>query len=206
MSATPILVERALAERRPVDDVLDLADEVIEAGDPAELEQLARLLEDAAELDGDSRGLAIAAARARAALPKTFVEDAPEPLRYAGWWHRAGAFFLDWILIGAAVLSIPAGAPDAFFALSLLLPVTYFTVLHGLNDGRTLGKLAEGVAVRLPDGGKIGLGRAFARAVAQSLLWLTVIGGVIDSLAPVGDSRHRALHDMIARTVVVRVR
>ena len=85
-------------------------------------------------------------------------------------------FALDWIVIGATVLSIPAGAPEAVFALSLLLPAAYFTVLHGLNGGRTLGKLAEGVAVRLPDGGKIGLGRAFARAVAQSLLWLTVIG------------------------------
>ena len=165
------------------------------------------MLDEAAELDGDRPGLAIAAARARAALPRdTLAEVAAEPVRYAGWWRRAGAFALDWIVIGATVLSIPAGAPEAVFALSLLLPAAYFTVLHGLNGGRTLGKLAEGVAVRLPDGGKIGLGRAFARAVAQSLLWLTVIGGLVDSLAPVGDSRNRALHDMIARTVVLRVR
>lgn len=209
MSASPGLVERALAEQRPLDEVLDLADEVIETGDPAELEWLARLLDEAAELDRGRPGLAIAAVRARAALPKApLAKVAPEPLRYAGWWLRAGAHCLDWlvILIAAAFVPVDAGDTGTTLAVSFLFVVAYFAVLHGLNEGRTPGKLAAGIAVRSPDGGRIGPGRALARATAQGLLWLTVIGGLIDSLAPIGDRRNRALHDMVARTVVVRVR
>jgi hypothetical protein len=38
------------------------------------------------------------------------------------------------------------------------------------------------------------------------MLWVTVIGGIVDSLAPIGDARNRALHDRLVGTVVVRVR
>jgi uncharacterized RDD family membrane protein YckC len=38
------------------------------------------------------------------------------------------------------------------------------------------------------------------------MLWVTVVGGIVDSLVPLGDDRHRTLHDRVVGTVVVRVR
>jgi hypothetical protein len=37
-------------------------------------------------------------------------------------------------------------------------------------------------------------------------IWITVIGGIVDTLTPLGAGGNRALHDMTAGTVVVRVR
>ena len=94
------------------------------------------------------------------------------------------------------------GAALAF----LVLPYGYFTILHALSRGQTLGKAVLGIAVRRDDGGLIGLSSALVRSFVQGLLWITLIGGVVDSLLPLGDSRRRSLHDRAATTVVLRIR
>ena len=176
-----------------------------------------------------ARAAAIAAARARAAptsaagaeaLPAnredagTAVLEAPaEPaagpspaLRYSGWWRRALAFTLDWIVLFTAI-GLVAPESDGAAALALIvLPYAYFVILHALSRGQTLGKAVFGIAVRRADGGLIGLSSALVRSMVQGLLWITLIGGIVDSLLPLGDARRRSLHDRAASTVVVRVR
>jgi uncharacterized RDD family membrane protein YckC len=224
-------VAAAIADGRPSEEVLDLADGALERasedGDRTSLARLATLLTDAAGSRSDARGLTIAAARARAAAaavgePLPAPGDAATPtigaqptvhpavpvpdLRYAGWWPRALAYTIDWLalltVIGLAAPDSDAGEVIAF----LVLPYAYFAILHALWRGQTLGKAVLGIAVRRDDGGLIGLSSALVRSLVQGLLWITIIGGIVDSLAPLADTRRRSLHDRAATTVVVRVR
>ena len=220
-------VEKALAEGVAVDDVLDLADDVIdraaETGDRRSLLRLAALLDDAAGSGNDVRGFAVAAQRASAAaaalevappLPAAVVTTVHQPdaeaaaiVRYAGWWRRASAFAVDWFALGIAFSVIPSDASDGVWLVALLvLPVAYFAGFHAFVGGRTIGKAVFGIAVRRDDGRPVDLSRALVRALVQGVLWITVIGGIVDVLMPLAESRNRALHDRAAGTVVVRVR
>lgn len=220
-------VEKALAERVAVDDVLDLADDVIdraaETGDRRSLLRLAALLDDAAGSGNDVRGFAVAAQRASAAAaalevappwPAAAVTTVHPPeaeaaaiVRYAGWWKRVIAFAVDWFVLGMAFSVIPSDASDGVWLVALLvLPVAYFSGFHALVNGQTIGKALFGIAVRLDDGQPVGLSRAVVRALVQGVLWITVIGGIFDALMPLGERRNRALHDRAAGTVVVCAR
>jgi len=67
----------------------------------------------------------------------------------------------------------------------------------------TLGKMACGLKVVLPDGAPISYGRAFGRAWAELLSgFICDIGYIIAAF----DSQKRSLHDHIANTRVIRVR
>ena len=220
-------VEKALAERVAVDDVLDLADDVIdraaETGDRRSLLRLAALLDDAAGSGNDVRGFAVAAQRASAAAaalevappwPAAAVTTVHPPeaeaaaiVRYAGWWKRVIAFAVDWFVLGMAFSVIPSDASDGVWLVALLvLPVAYFSGFHAVVNGQTIGKALFGIAVRLDDGQPVDLSRAVVRALVQGVLWITVIGGIFDALMPLGERRNRALHDRAAGTVVVRAR
>ena len=220
-------VEKALAEGMAVDDVLDLADDVIdhaaETGDRRSLLRLAALLDDAAGSGKDVRGFAVAAQRASAAAaalevappwPAAAVTTVHPPeaeaaaiVRYAGWWKRVIVFAVDWFVLGMAFSVIPSDASDGVWLVALLvLPVAYFSGFHALVHGQTIGKALFGIAVRLDDGQPVDLSRAMVRALVQGVLWITVIGGIFDALMPLGERRNRALHDRAAGTVVVRAR
>lgn len=227
MSAPPSLtgVDRlvaALGGGAPVEDVLELVDEAIEhateAGDATTLVRLAEVLAGAALARADGRGLAVAATRARAAaaalpaaLPARDVatemgEPPPAVVRYAGWWRRAAAFVVDWVALFSVMAVVPEESDGALVFAVFVLPIAYFAGLHAYGHGRTIGKWAFGIAVRCADDEAVDLGRALGRAVVQCLLWITVIGGIVDSLLPLGDARRRTIHDRAAGTVVLLVR
>ena len=120
-------VEQALAADASLHDVLELVDAAIESatatGDGVTLDRLASLLDGiTTERGQDWSGLSIAAARARAlagraaatgtAPPTVVPVDAPtatvpppptatadEKARYAGWWLRTVALFLDLVVL-----------------------------------------------------------------------------------------------------------
>ena len=228
-------IERALGRRLAVDDVLDLVDEAIEgaasSGDRASLLRLAVVLEGAAAERSDAGGLAVAARRARALAPAPPVVGSPlaptpapqapvardagraveptagaaAPIRYAGWWQRVFAFLIDWFALFVAMAVIPTD-DWVWGGVTLLgLPLVYFAGMHAFVQGRTIGKAMLGIAVRRDDGRPVDLPTALARAFVQGLLWITVIGGIVDSLVPLADERRRAIHDNVG-TVVVRIR
>jgi uncharacterized RDD family membrane protein YckC len=217
--ATVDAVEQAFEDGVLGEALLDAVDEAIEAaadaGNRESLERLADLLAHAA-VRLDDPALVVAAERARMtaeAHPHPSVPLRPgataavEPAAseiVSGWWRRVGAHVVDWVLISILLAMVSeAGAP----ALALLpLAVLYFAGSHAAADGQTVGKLVSGIAVRRSDGTPVDLPRALWRAALQTVLWFTVVGGVADSLWPLGEQRHRALHDLAAGTVVVRVR
>ena len=148
--------------------------------------------------------------------------EAPGTMNYGGFWLRLGAKLIDLSLF--VILAAPfmiwmvtsgfkkmGGQPPFFFDVTLqlgiqvvfdLIMVAYTTFFHG-KYGATLGKMACGLKVVTPDGGRITYGRALGRGFAELLSnWVCKIGYIIAAF----DDQKRALHDHIASTRVVRVR
>lgn len=140
---------------------------------------------------------------------------------YAGFWRRLGAYVIDnfiltlaFYLVVLAVVLLVAGTrtwnpetPDAahWFIIGLL-PLYYLgaALYYGLQESSrhqaTVGKRALGIKVTDAHGRRLTRGRAFGRWFAAALSYLTVYIGFI--MAAFTD-RKRALHDMVAETLVV---
>lgn len=146
----------------------------------------------------------------------------PREPRPASFASRAIALFLDLVLLTVldAVLVILAtsavmlaerlsgarvgGAVDmirsAVSAGSLTLLIGYFSVLHA-RSGQTLGKAAMRIRVVTRDGGRVPIVASVLRTFSYALSALLFGAGFLLALFP----SHRALHDRIAGTRVVRV-
>jgi uncharacterized RDD family membrane protein YckC len=151
----------------------------------------------------------------------------PNTRRYAGFWIRFVAIFIDSLILGAvslitrlffaAPLIAPSvGAPGRFpgmgaiwgamfgvsFLVNLVIGIAYqayFLTQHG----GTPGKLALGLRVITPDGGPISLGRAIGRYFGYILDDFTIFIGFIIAAF---DSEKRALHDYVCGTRVIYVK
>ncbi len=138
-------------------------------------------------------------------------------LRYAGFWIRLVAKLVDSVVLWAAGLLLAsvaapllygraADAPSPFLddrPLVLLVQIAaaaaYDTVFLG-RFGATPGKMAAGLKVVTPEGGRVGYGTALCRYFAEILSGV-ILG--IGYLMVAFDVRKRALHDRICRTRVV---
>jgi resuscitation-promoting factor RpfA len=126
-------------------------------------------------------------------------------LRRARAWKRAAAWALDGAPFAGLAWWI-ASWPGA--DLALLVPAltalalagfVYQLLCHWLL-GATFGKLATGLRVVGPDGGRPGLGRS-ARRAAASVLGVMLFG--IGPLVALFTRSGRGLHDFAAGTAVV---
>jgi uncharacterized RDD family membrane protein YckC len=141
------------------------------------------------------------------------------PGAYAGRWARLFAAILDGIITSAIswVIALPIVGGGAMFdssnlghrltvnGIQVIVAVIYIGFQHG-KWGQTIGKRALGIrVVRSEDGGPIGYGRAFGRVLFTYVLTgITCgIGGLIDVLWILWDDRKQAVHDKVAKTVVV---
>ncbi|MGC8474525.1 MAG: RDD family protein [Candidatus Dormibacteria bacterium] len=121
--------------------------------------------------------------------------------RFAGFWARAGALWLDSVALvaGNAALSIPADGAHLGILL-WLSPVAYFTGFWG-SAGRTPGMWIAGVrVVREEDGGRLGFRRSLLR-LAGYLVDMTTVGAGF--LWAAVDRRRQGWHDKIAGSVVL---
>ena len=147
---------------------------------------------------------------------------------YAGFWKRFAAYFIDsflvgivtWIVqmivmagfgVGAGLTarsdpgSMIAGAGLFGFMFGMVLvPVAmqavYFAWMHSSDRQATLGKMAVGIKVTDEDGQRISFARGIGRFFATMLSSITLCIGYL--MAGFTD-RKRALHDMVASTLVV---
>jgi uncharacterized RDD family membrane protein YckC len=151
----------------------------------------------------------------------------------AGWWQRAGAQVIDGIVVTIAavvILAITGGAFSTGFLagdtagwVSVIVGVTlavisvsvaamlYAPALMATTGGKTLGRMATGCRVVRADGRPMTFGYAFVREVlVKGLLFgligiLTAgVGWLVDDLWPLWDEEHRALHDFVVNSRVVR--
>lgn len=124
--------------------------------------------------------------------------------RFAGFWARAGALWLDTVALGAeyAALGTPAAGAHLGYLL-WLSPVAYFVGFWG-SAGRTPGMWIAGVrVVREEDGGRLGFRRSLLR-IAGYLVDVTTVGAGFFWAAV--DRRRQGWHDKIAGSLVLRSR
>ena len=128
---------------------------------------------------------------------------------------RCGAILIDYIvlvailafstlisrLLGGGARSAGSSSETVGIFLSVVVAALDLGVLPGLT-GVTIGKWATGLRIWRNDGTELGIGRAFLRHfVGYPLSAITLgIGFVIAAF----NGRGRALHDLIAGTIVVR--
>jgi uncharacterized RDD family membrane protein YckC len=129
----------------------------------------------------------------------------------AGWWTRVGATIIDAILVGivAAILLVAVsgvrGRGISFGEEGLMF--IYASILLGVPRAQTVGMMALGTrVVDANTGGLIGFGRSIGRAAVYLILAITIIGGVIDILWPLWDSRNQTLHDKAIGSVLIHIR
>ena len=144
---------------------------------------------------------------------------APGQLSYGGFWIRFAAMLLDTIIMGVVgfILQFPLilrmlAAPQEtaslrWLGLQMLLNLVKFILSLGYETwfvgrfGATPGKMACGLKIVMPDGGRIGYARALARFFAKIISSLTLCIGFIMAAF---DDEKRALHDRICETRVVK--
>jgi uncharacterized RDD family membrane protein YckC len=139
-------------------------------------------------------------------------------VRYAGLLIRAGAAIIDigslWLAeVGIVYVLwtgglLPITEKQLGEGLGLLLALMfgvfpawpYFTILESSKKQGTVGKRLLGLQVTYVEGHRIGFGRANARYWSKALSWLCFGAGfIMISFMP----RKQALHDLIARTLVL---
>jgi uncharacterized RDD family membrane protein YckC len=130
----------------------------------------------------------------------------------AGFWVRLLALVIDVVILtGAAAVFLPVlfgesigdeTQSDGAFLFGNIVNTAYFTLLVGMW-GATLGKRMLGMRIVRSDGRRVGIGRALGRELATILSLILLLAGY---LMVAFRSDKRALHDLIADTVVIRVR
>lgn len=142
-------------------------------------------------------------------------------LHYAGFWIRFGAKIIDGILLQVVLIPLQMllqmplateaveAAPSVAMAgvgmmllVSIGVPLLYNGLMIG-KYGATLGKMACGLKVVMPDGSPVTMGRGFGRYLGEIVSSLTLNIGY---LMAAFDDEKRALHDRIASTRVIRTR
>jgi uncharacterized RDD family membrane protein YckC len=137
---------------------------------------------------------------------------------YAGFIRRWAALFLDSLIIAiplvivAVVVAIPLGlsqgggdqgaafAQGIYYLLYLIAAPLYYAGMESSVHQATLGKRALGIKVTDNDGRRLSFGHALGRWFAAALSYLTLYIGF---LMAAFTERKRALHDIVAGTLVV---
>jgi uncharacterized RDD family membrane protein YckC len=151
--------------------------------------------------------------------------EAHEPVEYAGFWIRVGAFIIDafvlgflgmiWFLIAMALgwmshylavvensdhLSLQelwSALPWAYYAGSTVITWLYESLFISSSWQATLGKRAMGIRVTDLNGGRCGFVRASVRFVVKNFIsCLFFIGFLMVAFT----ERKQGLHDLVAGT------
>jgi len=150
-------------------------------------------------------------ARGRAAFERVGVERLSAPFGL-----RCGALLIDYIVL-AGVLAFATMLARIFgdmrrgstvvlmagYIAVAVVALLNFVLVAGLS-GRTLGKWVAGLRVERSDGARMSFARALVRHTIGYALTAGTLG--LGFLLAAFNSRGRALHDLLAGTIVVRSR
>ncbi len=146
----------------------------------------------------------------------------------SGWWRRVAAQLIDWLILTIPVIVLTivivavasgseAGAvvTGIIAFLAYLVAALFYAPLlmkrPGPRNGQTWGKQAMSITVVRDTREEIGLGYGFLREIVIKQLLFGFVGGfffsiptIVNYLWPLWDDQNRALHDMLAKSHVVR--
>jgi uncharacterized RDD family membrane protein YckC len=140
-----------------------------------------------------------------------------EHVLFAGFWRRAAAFAIDYVVLLAAILVFfffggflfaMAGrkAESIGGAANIVAVLSFWLYFAGLESSRrqaTLGKLALGIRVTDLAGRRVAFARASGRHFAKVLSSLCLLVGFVMAAFT---RRKQTLHDIVAGCLVVRGR
>ena len=121
---------------------------------------------------------------------------------YAGFWRRAGAAFLDGLLLVIPNIAVMMAVGDGAlsFVGQVVIAAAYYSVMHSSDLQATLGKRAFGIKVTDREGNRLSLPHAIGRYFAT---WISTVLLCIGFLMAAFTARKQALHDLICGTLVV---
>lgn len=143
------------------------------------------------------------------------------PTQYGGFWRRAVAMLIDVVLVqvAAVIASMPVSIALAIalagavaeqdvaalagllgFVIGSVMQWLYFAIMESSAKQATYGKKLLGLLVTDAEGARLSFGRATGRYFAKFLSLLSLIGFYLAGFT----SRKQALHDFVAKTLVVR--
>ena len=138
---------------------------------------------------------------------------AGQPTGYGGFWLRVVAYIIDAILLSVAAGVIGAVTGGGYgdlehinysgSGISLVAGWLYFALMESSERGATVGKMAVGLRVVTDQGQRLSFLHATGRYLAKFVSAI-ILG--IGFLMIAFTDRKRGLHDMIAGTLVVKVR
>jgi uncharacterized RDD family membrane protein YckC len=162
--------------------------------------------------------------------PVTPASDVPQGIKdlfveYAGFWSRVAASLIDGLVLFIATLPINflfgygllpqrpqqhnffgEGSPEnwtylEYTTLTAIISWLYFSLMESSRRQATPGKMALGILVTDEFGNRITFGRATGRFFSKVISYITLTIGFMMA----GWTRKKqALHDIMARTLVVR--
>ncbi|MBM7660165.1 putative RDD family membrane protein YckC [Bacillus mesophilus] len=128
----------------------------------------------------------------------------------AGFWIRFVALIIDSLILGViqfiiSMLFVGLDDPEAgtmvTSVISLVLTIVYFVWFQAKNNGQTFGKKLTGIRVANVDGSRVSMGMMALRELIGKMISTLIL--FIGYLMAAGKSK-RALHDYIAKTIVIR--
>jgi uncharacterized RDD family membrane protein YckC len=142
----------------------------------------------------------------------------PIPPRLGGRWRRLFAGILDIIIVSlvsspftyrtyGTILDIDSGilvrVPVQHTLLTAVVGFLYYWLLTAFWNGQTLGKKLLHLRVTDVSGQKVGVGQAALREGSAWVMYATCCLGWIDLAFILFHQRKQALHDIVAKTLVV---
>jgi len=125
-------------------------------------------------------------------------------INYAGFWLRFTAAVIDGLilLIPFVICAAKSGTnPSIFYFLIWIVGFAYFAYLESSPKRATFGKEAVGLIVTNMDGSQLTFKQASIRYIGKLLSLVILYGGFI----MIGfTDKKQGLHDMIAKTLVVK--
>lgn len=148
------------------------------------------------------------------AAPLGYHSAVYQAVTYTGFWRRFAAAFIDGVILGAFSFVVglvlgfsmaAAGVDSSSIELAgnlvgAVIGWLYGAMMESSPLQATLGKLALNIRVADMSGQRIGFGRATGRHFAKYISMITLFVGYIMAGCT---EKKQALHDMIARTLVV---
>lgn len=123
-------------------------------------------------------------------------------VKYAGFWIRLVAFFIDVILLFLVNILLGYFLVGIFAGLwiGVVINWLYFTLMESSSNQATLGKMALGLIVTDGAGRSISFGRATGRYFGKFLTWWIFVPVFI---VIAFTRKKQGLHDMLVDTLVI---